>query len=162
MKEIKLTQGKVALVDDSNYDRLISMGKWYAQKSRNGVFYVCKKVAGSDGKFRFLSMHRFLAGINDWSVKVDHANGDGLDNRMSNIRLSTNSQNLMNRGKTSLNSSGYKGVTWSKKGKAFYASITHNKKTIHLGTFNDKVSAAIAYNAAAIQFHGEFAKLNQI
>lgn len=95
-------------------------------------------------------------------MSIDHINGDKSDNRKSNLRICTNSENLRNRGSQSNNTSGYKGVSWSKELKKWRTQICINKKHIHVGLFKDKIEAAKAYNEAAIKYHGEFAKLNEI
>ncbi len=94
--------------------------------------------------------------------KVDHKNGNKLDNRKENLRLSTHSQNGCNRGKQVNNSSGLKGVTWNKERLAWHAQIGVRGKRIHLGYFSNPGLAAMAYNHAAIKHHGEFAKLNEV
>jgi hypothetical protein len=92
------------------------------------------------------------------NMQIDHVNHDTLDNRRCNLRVCTNSENLMNRGKTKSNTSGFKGVNREKrlKRKKYRARITANKKTFYLGNFDDPAQAGEAYQEAAREYHGEF------
>jgi hypothetical protein len=103
-------------------------------------------------------MHRFLIG--EAGLYVDHRNGDGLDNRRANLRSATNSQNQANRGKSKRNKSGFKGVYFHKPAQKFLASIQFEGKLRHLGLFADPIEAAKAYDAAALEYFGQFAKTN--
>lgn len=91
---------------------------------------------------------------------VDHINGDTLDNRRSNLRLCTVSGNNHNRMKSKNNTSGYKGVSWLKQNQKWRAYIKVNSKDKHLGCYLDKEDAARAYDKAAKEYFGEFARLN--
>ncbi len=94
------------------------------------------------------------------SLLVDHKNGDVLDNRRSNLRVCTKIQNGQNRKLGKNNTTGFKGV--SRHRKNFKASIKLAGKAIHLGTFNNPLEAARAYNDAALRCFGEFARVNPI
>lgn len=94
--------------------------------------------------------------------QVDHVNGNTLDNRAANLRLATPSQNACNHGPQSRNGSGYKGVSWDRSRGKWIAVIAVNKKQKNLGRFATKEAAAHAYNLAAAERHGEFARINQI
>lgn len=159
-KEIQLTQGKVAIVDDEDYEYL-NQWKWQANQKKNKRFYAWrgKKI---DGKYKMIYLHRFILKLTDKKIFVDHANMDTLDNRKINLRICNRSQNAANTDKYKINSFGYKGISYDKRINKFYASITINKKTFYLGVFIDPKDAALAYNIAAIKYHGEFAKLNKI
>jgi len=161
MKEIPLTQGKVALVDDEDYDRLMAMGKWQFGKE-----YAIKTLYfGRDGNGKQIKktvlMHRIILNANDGDF-VDHKKGSRLNNQKENLRICTHANNMMNRKLHSNNSTGYKGVYIQKKTGMFYASISVGGKQTHLGTFNTTIEAAKKYNEAAIYHYGEFASLNQI
>lgn len=93
---------------------------------------------------------------------VDHINGNPLDNRYSNLRLATKSQNMSNRGKTQANTSGFKGVSLHKPTGKWKAYIRKDCKQYYLGLFKTPQEAAAAYNRAARQLHGDFAHLNTI
>ena len=109
-------------------------------------------------------MHRFIMGVEDSKVHIDHINHDTLDNRKSNLRLCTHAENGRNRKIQKGGSSKYKGVCKRRNNmvKAFEASIKFNYKRIHLGTFATELEAAIAYNKAALHYFGEFALLNDV
>jgi hypothetical protein len=93
-------------------------------------------------------------------LMVDHRDTNRLNNRIDNLRLATNSQNQANRGLPSTNTTGYKGVTYDRKRKKYYASIGSGVRSrpIRLGQFNDPLTAHLAYKAAAIVKYGEFAR----
>lgn len=148
-KELPLSQGKTAIVDDGDFE-LVNQAKWYA-KLEHRVYYAMNRRLGF--------LHRFI--LNAPSDKqVDHINGDGLDNRRANLRLASGSQNQHNSKIRSDNSSGYKGVYWDKGLKQWRAQIKSNNQFTTLGHFSDAKDAARAYDAAAIKYHGEFARLN--
>lgn len=154
MKEIPLTQGKVAVVDDEDFD-LVSQRKWRTQRSADGRrFYV---VSGK-GKHT-VRMHRLVMGVES-ELYVDHRDSNGLNNCKDNLRLATNSQNQANRGRPSNNASGYKGVHWCKRQNRWVARIMRDGERIVLGEFSSKEEAARAYDAKAKELFGEFAKLN--
>ena len=156
MRKIKLTQGKIALVDDEDYER-VNQYKWYA----SSYPYAQRKKDKSTQ-----SMHRFILELSDPKISVDHINHNGLDNRRENMRICSQSENLRNRNKSENLSSKYKGVYFSRHAQKFKAQIQwkKNKKHIskYLGYFDSEESAAIAYNVAAKKYFGEFAKLNEI
>ena len=104
-------------------------------------------------------MHRLIAKTPD-ELFTDHINGDQLDNRFENLRICTKSENGMNRGAMANNTSGFKGVSWINKYKKYRAHISVSKKNIHLGYFDDPVTAAHVYDQAAKKYHGKFANVN--
>jgi len=159
-KEIQLTQGKVAIVDDEDFIELNKL-KWHADKRANGKFYAVRKSICINGKYINQKMHRMIVG-DKLGLHTDHIDGDTLNNRRSNLRICTHQQNMMNKGVSKVNKSGYKGVLYVKSRKMYKASITLNRKIIQLGYFYYIKQAAIAYNAAALKYHGEFANLNKI
>lgn len=160
MKEIQLTQGKVALVDDADFEYL-NQWKWFADKATNNKFYAVRKSIRINGKGINQKMHRIIFG-NNLESHIDHINGDTLDNRRINLRICTHQQNMFNKPISKANKSGYKGVSFIGSNKMYRAAICINKKTIHIGNFYYAKQAAKAYNEAAIKYHGEFANLNKI
>jgi len=157
MKKIFLNKNKHALVDDEDYGWL-SKYKWTAKESGGNIFYAIRRNP-ENGKH--LYMHKVIMG-NLRGFEVDHANGDSLDNRKSNLRICSHKQNLRNQKLSSANTSGYKGVYLRKDTKKWEAGIKVNQKRIVLGSFDDILDAAKAYNNAAIEYFGEFARLNSI
>lgn len=167
MKQIPLTQGKFALVDDEDYEYL-NQFKWYALRHGN-TYYAIRNLQSVNGKRTSLKMHRVILGITDPKILIDHKNKNGCDNTRNNLREASHSQNMANvsyRKKDS--SSSYLGVNLSGskyKGKRYSrwcAQITKDRVKYHLGHFLNEKEAAMAYNNAAIKLHGEFAKLNVI
>lgn len=157
-KEIPLTQGKVAIVDDDDFE-LIKKYKWCAVKSCNT--YYAMRIDCTNKKRRFISMHRLIMDANS-GVYVDHVNGSGLDNRKENLRVCNNSENCRNQRVRINNSSGYKGVDWHKNLYKWRTRIMIDGKYTHLGLFSCIIKAAKCYNEAAIKHYGKFAKLNKI
>lgn len=154
MKTIPLTQGKVALVDDDLYPYLMTI-RWYAEKNGNG-FYARANVSGKK-----IRMHEaILEAPQGWGR--DHVDGNGLNNQRSNLRLCKQSQNISNSRFRRNNTSGFKGVFKSPKGciNPWISIIKKSGKCIHLGTFETKESAAMAYDSAALRLFGPFARTN--
>ena len=158
MKEIQLTQGKVALVDDADYDYLMKW-KWHLFKMNRNNFYA-RTIIYKNKKRIAVVMHRLL--VKCEGKIIDHISGDGLDNRRSNIRCCTKSENPINRRININNLSGYKGVSWFKSVGKWRAQIQYKRIVYHLGVFEKRIDAAKAYNNAAQKYHGEFANLNKI
>ena len=157
-KEIQLTQGKVAIVDDDDYEYL-NQFKWHIYKQNRNNFYA-RTVIYLNKKRIPVVMHRLLIKCDGYII--DHISGDGLDNRKCNIRVCTRSENPINRRVNINNLSGYKGVSWFKPEQKWRAQIQYKKVVYHLGCFEQRIDAAKAYNEAAIKYHGEFANLNKI
>lgn len=153
-REIALTQGKVALVDDADYE-LVSRYRWNVTDSgyAHTILYERGKYAG------YLRMHRLILGLGPREI-ADHINGDRLDNRRCNLRRCNYSQNSMNRRKMRGATSQYKGVIWNPEQKTWDANIYPNNTHKRLGHYHDEEAAARAYDAAATQLYGDFAKVN--
>jgi hypothetical protein len=163
VKQIQLTQGQVALVDDDDFDRL-SKFKWHAWWNKHTrSFYARRGVYDSTtGQTRVIRMNREVLDARPDEL-VDHRNHDTLDNRKENLRPCNKSQNGANRrGLQSNNTSGYQGVTRYARDGRWRAQLKINNKMLHLGYFSSKHEAARAYNEAAIKYHGDFARLNKI
>jgi hypothetical protein len=149
MREIPLTKGKIALVDDDDYEWLMAEGPWY---------YHSKGYAtnGND-----VLMHRLVLGLTAGDGKqADHINRNKLDNRRCNLRLCDNSQNHANTGLRRDNTSGYTGVCFNRHVKKYQAAIQVNGLSIYLGVFADPIDAAMAHDKAARRLFGEFAVTN--
>lgn len=164
MKMIALTQDKVALVDDEDYD-LLTKHKWCAvkQKHKHGFnWYAARQIARltpAVNRQVTLFMHREIMNI-DKRYDVDHRDNNGLNNQRSNLRQATRNQNLQNQPKTVGSNSQFKGVCWHKRDKRWRAQISINKHVIHLGNFKDEIEAAKTYDSAAKHYFGEFALTN--
>ncbi len=160
MKEIPLTQGQVALVDDEDYDYLMQW-KWCAMYDPTICnYYAVRNTARSEwvnGKSRLIYMHKVILGNPD--TQVDHRNVNTLDNRNENLRIATASNNQQNKRKYKNNTSGYKGVVYAKRRGKWQAVIKINGKAKFLGYFATPESAFAAYTKAALELHCEFARL---
>lgn len=156
MKEIKLTRGYVALVDDEDYEDLIRF-KWYAKPGK-GIIYAIRAPGYRKGEInKMIAMHREIMQTPD-NMEVDHIDHNGLNNQKANLRNCYHGFNCKNRSRNK-NMDCYIGVL--KRGPdKFYAHIRYNYKRIHLGVFKNPVDAAIARDKAAKKYFGEFANLN--
>jgi hypothetical protein len=157
MREIPLTQNLSALVDDEDYAWL-SEHKWYAHRSRrkHGDVWYAQRTERRDGKKVTIAMHQAILKPTGGQMP-DHINGNGLDNRRSNLRLVTQQQNQFNqatRGK-------YKGVFYKEDFiPPWGARIMHGGETIYLGYYETAEEAARAYDTAALTLFGQYAKTN--
>mgnify|MGYP001561184830 len=157
-REIPLTQGKFAIIDDDDFD-IVNKHKWCAVKD-GGTFYARTNVLRKGGGYIAISMHRLILGLipND-GKQVDHRDCDGLNNTRANIRFSTQTENLRNQRISSRNKSGFKGVSWFKRDKKWKADIRLDGKGIFLGIFATKEEAHQAYCMAATEYFGKFARV---
>lgn len=158
MKEVRLTKGKVAFVDDADYP-LVSSLKWHAEWAETSqTWYALHNLPKKKGALhKRISMHRFLAATPELP-QVDHKDGNGLDNRRENLRPCSRSQNQANRRKQVNNTSGHPGVHWHKAGQKWQAFVTHNGVRKHLGLFAQKKDAIAARDATAKELFGKFFK----
>jgi hypothetical protein len=160
MKQIKLNRNRFAIVDNDDFEYL-QWFSWTIDRNHYGYFYASRSVM-TDGISKREKMHRVIMKVTDPNIFVDHINGNGLDNRKSNLRLCNRSQNAANkhriRGKSQYLGV-YKVVQY---GISYWKAVCKkDKKTIqqyhHL-----EGEAALAYNEMAKHFHGEFANLNTL
>ncbi len=149
-KLIPLTKGESALVDEFDYLWLSSFC-WYMHPLGK------KHYAMSRISMKLTAMHRLIMRTPK-GMETDHINGNGLDNRRSNLRICTKAQNQMNRNSRH-HSSGFKGV-YRRSEHRWAARIQVHGDRIHLGVFRDPTLAAIAYDEAAMKYFGEFASPN--
>lgn len=151
MKQIPLTKGKFALVDETDFEWLSQYNWCYSNGS------AVRRMPKNNSLL--LYMHREVLGLRKGTF-CDHINGDRLDNRRENLRSATHAQNMFNKRKYKTNKSGIKGVCWDKNRNKFVAQIGVGGKHINLGRFTKVEDAIRAYNNAALIYHGEFATLN--
>lgn len=150
MKEILLTQGKVALVDDEDFEKLNKV---------NWCFHsgYARRRGSINGEQMGIHMHRVVNKTPD-GLQTDHINGNKLDNRKLNLRTATQSNNQHNRTKYACNKSGFKGVYFHKHCKRYQARIRIHTKLLNLGFFLTPEAAHAAYCEAAEKLHGDFAR----
>lgn len=153
MREISLTRGYSALVDDADHDWLLSLGKWQASLTRGGAAYAIHSM--KRGRYY---LHRLLV---PGAVMVDHINGDTLDNRRVNLRAATAAQNARNSRAQIRSATQFKGVYRHRSTvNPWRAALSINQRQLSLGAYATPEDAARAYDAAAAEHFGEFARLN--
>lgn len=154
MKELLLSQGKVTLVDDADFE-WASKFKW----SFDPKGYAFRNTKRPNR--RIIYLHRVILKTEKGEVS-DHINGNKLDNRKVNLRKCTTAQNIRNRKVGKNNTTGYKGISWNRRDSLWYAHVTLNRVSVYAGCGKTKEIAAKAYNKKAQELHGAFALLNQL
>lgn len=156
-KQIPLTQGKFALVDDADFEWL-RQWRWRYFHAGNG--YAGRQVKG-DGKATNILMHRLILDCPK-GMEIDHIDHDGLNNQRANLRLATHAENMRNRSLHKNNSSGFTGVRFQPENnlhRPWRAAIKIDGKTKHLGMFASPEDAHEAWKKAAVAVFGAFAPL---
>ena len=153
MKEIKLTQNKIALVDDDDFE-ILNQYKWCAVRVSGGSYYAARK----QGKKK-IYMHKELLKVPKNRV-VDHIDGNTLNNCMANLRECSIAENVRNQKIRSTNTTGFKGVSYYKNRNMYAARIMLNYRAHFIGLYYTPEGAARAYNQRAKELFGEYALLN--
>lgn len=164
MKQIPLTRGQFALVDDADYEWLMQW-KWHAvwmYKSYRAIRKITLSGHGKNRKREAILMSRLIMGLKKGDPRnADHHNHNTLDNQRHNLRVCTHQENQMNMRVIKKNTtSKYKGVFWVRSRQIWQAKIKHRGRQIYLGQYADEIEAARVVDAAAIKYRGEFACLN--
>ena len=160
MVEILLTKGKVAIIDDQD-GPLVTRYKWYAIWNK-GTWYARTSLPRVNGIQKHISMHRLILKATP-GQQVDHRDGEGLNNRRSNLRTATQSQNNFNRRRLRHSkTSRFKGVCFNPRSRLnkWYAQIKKHGRVIYLGVFTHEQDAAQAYDRAAATLFGDFVAPN--
>lgn len=156
MRQIELTQGKVAIVSNEDYEYL-SQWDWYANKGSSNWYAIRREYLGlfnGKEKYNTFRMHREIAkrmGL-DLTNLIDHIDRNSLNNQRSNLRSVTNKQNCENQSLDKRNTSGYRGVSWDKNSHKWSAYIRHNYKLIYLGRYTSIEDAIDARKIAEMKY----------
>lgn len=153
---IPLTRGYFAIIDAVDGD--LASFKWHTRLNKGGSPYAVREVSEKFQRMHRVILERKLERSLDAKEYPDHIDGNGLNNRRDNLRLSTKTQNSRNCRLSSKNTSGFKGVHYRPDKRKWDAKISVNNKTIFLGYFDTPEEASDAYHAAAIKYFGEFAR----
>ena len=159
IREIPLTQEKIALVDSQDYDKLRHV-LWHAHKGKGTYYAVSDHTRTMTKGVRSglpVAMHTMIMKTPPGYV-VDHINGNGLDNRRQNLRILTREENSAGRTKGGMDK--FRGVVYDKERGTWRASIKKGKRGVFLGRFEHQVDAAKAYDSRAKELFGELAVLN--
>jgi len=156
IRYVPLTQNRFTVVDTEEFIR-ITQWLWTAVRDpKTGIYYAIR--TDTENGYKTVRMHNFILGL----PYIDHKNGDGLDNRKSNLRECTQAENMWNRRISSSNTSGYKGIkihkpTVDRGGKKIWtADVSKDGIRYHLGYFYTALEAHIARCIKAKELHGEF------
>lgn len=162
MRKIPLSNGKYAIVDAEDFD-IVSKYKWSETKPGHRRTTYARTNIKEGGKYRTERLHRLVLGLrpNDGKI-IDHINGNGLDNRKSNLRISTSSANAVNVKVRRDNASGYKGVHFRKDRGTWQVEIRKNYKTVFQKSTKCVHLAGLIYNDNAKRIHGKYAWLNKV
>ena len=158
MKFIPLTQGKFAIVDDEDFER-INQYKWQAVRHKDTFYAARNKWNSTTKRMKLIYMHRQILHLLI-GTECDHKNHNGLNNRKQNLRAATTAQNRYNQLPRKNGTSKLKGVYWDKNGHKWHAKITKDSKSLYLGLFVNESDVADAYDKMAKRLFGEFAYLN--
>lgn len=146
------------MVDDEDYE-FLNQWKWRADVTKDGCVYARRQEI-VNGKHKTFTIHRMVLKLPEKQGGVDHKDRNSLNNQKSNLRMANDHQNGGNRDVNANNTSGFKGVTWCKAARKWQAQIMVHRNHHYLGLFEDPKDAARTYDAAALEYFGDFAATN--
>ena len=155
-REIPLTKGLTALVDDEDY-AAVSSHSWCADVVHQSLVYAQSRLGNKTQR-----LLRFVLVIQDGAVHVDHINGNGLDCRKKNLRVCTVMQNHFNMKVHADSTTGYTGVSFNRAVGKYESYINKDGRRTHLGYFTSKEEAKEARDSMAIVLHKEFARTQEV
>jgi hypothetical protein len=158
-RKIYLGEGQFTILDPQDYYRLGNF-KWWVHGNGTNL-YAARSALTAQLRSKIVFLHRQIMDPPP-ALLVDHRNCDSLDNRRANLRLATHKQNMHNRRKRANTSSRFIGVHFDKQRRKWAVHIRHNGRKLWLGRFADEIAAARAYDNAARQYNGDFARLNNV
>ncbi len=149
------------LVDDEDYER-VKWYKWHVARYKNGnIAHIKTNIKISKGKYKSIYLHRFILNY-EGSSMIDHKDGNPVNNQKENLRFVDHQQNKQNSRKHYNSKSKYKGPNWREDLQKWQSHIRVDGYLLSLGTFENEIDAALAYNKAAIKHFGVYARLNEI
>lgn len=155
-KEIELTNGMKAIVDDEDYDYLLDYN-WRCIK--NGKTHYAIFGRRINGKYSNVWMHRMIMDAKDRKDEVNHINHNGLDNRRENLRITTHDKVIAQSRVSNNKPTKHKGISYHKPTNKWRARININGKTTYLGYYSNEIEAAQAYEKKATEIFGEYAHI---
>lgn len=159
MRTIVLNRGYVALVSNKDYSRAMRF-KWFVKEDPRKTPYAHRNVKKPNEKWTRQLLHRFILGVTDPAIKVDHKDRFGLNCQRSNLRKATHGQNRQNSKADKDSASGFKGVYWEKDRNCWTARLRFGRKNLRLGMFTNPKDAAKAYDNAVVIHYKNFATTN--
>lgn len=158
MREIQLTKGYVTIVDDEDYEYLCKQ-KWHAKEAGGSLVYACGKTWDpATKKSGNIKMHRIIMKLTDKNSSVDHIDGDGLNNRKSNLRICSRKENSKNQRHS--RSGKWKGVSLTRNNRWAAYATDKDSNLVNLGNHLTAEKAAMAYNLYVIEHYGKFCSIN--
>lgn len=152
---VTLTKGHTAVIDAADAD-FVGIFNWWAQEMPHAV-YAARTTPRGEGKKKIF-LHRYLMRPPE-GMDVDHIDGDGMNNRRSNLRVATRHENACNQKIRAANTSGFKGVSFEKFTGRWAASICSNNKYKRIGRFDTVDEAGAAYAEWSRSLHGRFGRI---
>ena len=155
MTYIELTKGYRVLIDDE--DAHLAGFNWHALVTKTGLVYAQRKAKNFEANPQStILIHREIVGATSKDQKVDHINGDTLDNRRENLRICSHADNIRNAKLRKNNSTGFAGVQWNERIKRFQVFMTINRRNTYFGCFPTLEDAIVKRQALEVEHWGGY------